>query len=87
MPWYIREFDPMGIEVSEERWTGREVVRGMSEELSSMDEAEVRDLGGDIEMIGAEAIAVVVEKKEETFEGVATKVVEKKKKKRPKRQR
>ncbi|KAI9817977.1 MAG: nuA3 HAT complex component nto1 [Thelocarpon impressellum] len=38
IPWYLEPFDPVGTTISEERWTGREVVRGMSEELSEIDE-------------------------------------------------
>jgi NuA3 HAT complex component NTO1 len=33
--------------IYEERWTGRDVLRGMSEELSELDEDELEDLGGD----------------------------------------
>lgn len=36
--WYLAPFDPMGTTVHEERYTGREVMRDMSEELSDMDE-------------------------------------------------
>lgn len=44
IPWYMDPFDPMGTTIHEERWTGREVVRGMSEELSDMDEEELSGL-------------------------------------------
>lgn len=36
--WYLKPFDPIGTTVHEERYTGREVMRDMSEELSDMDE-------------------------------------------------
>lgn len=42
--WYMQPFDPVGTTVHEERWMGRDVMRGMSEELSEMDEDEMRDL-------------------------------------------
>ena len=45
MPWYVEHFEPMGMSLHEERWTGPEVVRGMSEELSEMDEQELQGLG------------------------------------------
>ena len=57
----MEPFDPAGTTVHEERWTGREVARGMSEELSDMDEEEVDglvdgevdvDLDVDVEMEG-----------------------------------
>ncbi|KAL4888345.1 hypothetical protein BDV59DRAFT_188687 [Aspergillus ambiguus] len=42
--WYMQPFDPMGTTIHEERWTGRDVMRGMSEELSELDEEELKDL-------------------------------------------
>ena len=51
-PWYVEQFDPRGTTVQEERWTGPEILRGMSEELSEMDDEELQGLGpqpGDIE--------------------------------------
>jgi NuA3 HAT complex component NTO1 len=45
--WYMQPFDPIGTTIHEERWTGREVLRGMSEELSEIDEDQLRDLVGD----------------------------------------
>lgn len=45
--WYMEPFDPVGTTIHEERWTGREVLRGMSEELSELDEDELRDLVSD----------------------------------------
>lgn len=44
IPWYMDPFDPIGTTIHEERWTGREVVRCMSEELSDMDEEELQGL-------------------------------------------
>lgn len=45
IPWYVEQFDPLGITVYEERWTGKDVLRDLSEELSDMDEDELQDLG------------------------------------------
>ena len=42
--WYMQPFDPDGTTIHEERWTGRDVMRGMSEELSELDEDELKDL-------------------------------------------
>ncbi|OQE39852.1 hypothetical protein PENCOP_c006G03000 [Penicillium coprophilum] len=42
--WYMQPFDPVGTTVHEERWTGRDVMRGMSEELSELDEDELEGL-------------------------------------------
>ncbi|KZZ88544.1 PHD finger domain-containing protein [Ascosphaera apis ARSEF 7405] len=41
--WYMEPFDPIGTTIHEERWTGREVLREMSEELSDFDEEEIRE--------------------------------------------
>jgi NuA3 HAT complex component NTO1 len=46
IPWYVEQFDPEGTTVHEERWTGPEVLREMSEELSEMDEEELQGLRG-----------------------------------------
>jgi NuA3 HAT complex component NTO1 len=46
IPWYVEQFDPDGTTIYEERWTGPEVLREMSEELSEMDEEELQGLGG-----------------------------------------
>lgn len=46
IPWYVEQFDPDGTTIHEERWTGPEVLRDMSEELSEMDEEELQGLGG-----------------------------------------
>ena len=40
-PWYMEAFSPNGTTFSEEQWTG---VRGMSEDLSDMDEVELSEL-------------------------------------------
>lgn len=42
--WYMQPFDPIGTTIHEERWTGRDVMRGMSEELSELDEDELKNL-------------------------------------------
>lgn len=52
VPWYMVPFDPVGTTVEEERWTGRDLVRGMSEELSDMDEEQLSCLV-DMEISGA----------------------------------
>lgn len=47
IPWYVEQFDPFGTTIYEERWTGQQVLREMSEELSEMDEDELQGLGPD----------------------------------------
>lgn len=51
IPWYMKEFDPEGTTVYEERWSGMEVVREMSEELSELDDEELNGLAGSEAMI------------------------------------
>ncbi|PYH93350.1 PHD finger domain protein [Aspergillus ellipticus CBS 707.79] len=50
--WYMQPFDPIGTTIHEERWTGRDVMRGMSEELSELDEEELKDLVEEDELEG-----------------------------------
>ncbi|KAI1511226.1 PHD finger domain-containing protein [Pyrenophora tritici-repentis] len=44
VPWYLETFDIHGTTVYEERYTGREVLRDMSEELSELDDDELDGL-------------------------------------------
>lgn len=44
VPWYLEPFDPDGTTIHDERWTGREVLDRMSEELSDMDEDTLTEL-------------------------------------------
>lgn len=60
IPWYMEPFDPVGTTIEEERWTGRELVRGMSEELSDMDEDE---LSGLVDMDMSEAVSFTADGK------------------------
>ncbi|EXJ78218.1 NuA3 HAT complex component NTO1 [Capronia epimyces CBS 606.96] len=53
IPWYATPFDPEGTTIFEERWTGPEVLREMSEELSEMDEDELQGLGAGDDMAEA----------------------------------
>lgn len=57
VPWYMKEFDPEGTTVYEERWTGREVLRDMSEELSELDDDELNGLADPEAMMPADGTA------------------------------
>jgi NuA3 HAT complex component NTO1 len=48
--WYLEPFDPVGTKVNAERWPGSEVLRGMSEELSELDDETMNSLILDKEM-------------------------------------
>ncbi|KPI43512.1 NuA3 HAT complex component NTO1 [Cyphellophora attinorum] len=76
IPWYVEAFDPFGTTIYEERWTGQQVLREMSEELSEMDEDELQELGpeDDITMTGlAVGGAVVVGNDDALPNGTANK--------------
>lgn len=44
VPWYLKNFNPMGTTIHDEVYTGRKVLRDMSEELSDMDEDTLTEL-------------------------------------------
>lgn len=48
VPWYMQSFDPLGLILHEELWSGRDAVRDGSEELSELDDIEMT--GADQEM-------------------------------------
>jgi len=58
IPWYLKSFDPVGTTILEVQWTGRDIVRGMSEELTDIDDDELKGMGADME--GIEDIPEVV---------------------------
>lgn len=65
IPWYLEPFDPVGTTIHDERWTGREVLRGMSEELSDMDDEQLNGLmkeGMDDAVAGSNMAADTTEK-------------------------
>lgn len=83
IPWYAAPFDPEGTTIFEERWTGPEVLREMSEELSEMDEDELMCLGAGDDMVDAVETAPPGLGGEPTFtDPAATKKVSKKSGKR-----
>ncbi|KAI0902281.1 bromodomain and PHD finger-containing protein [Annulohypoxylon nitens] len=46
--WYLRDFEPEGTSAIQEQWQGRDAVRSLSEELSEIDEDELKGLGVEI---------------------------------------
>jgi NuA3 HAT complex component NTO1 len=44
VPWYLEGFEPAGTTVLDEAWPGREALRGISEELSELDDEALNDL-------------------------------------------
>jgi NuA3 HAT complex component NTO1 len=43
-PWYMEPFDIEGTTIHEEKWTGRDILREMSEQLSEMEDDALDDL-------------------------------------------
>ncbi|KAI0550115.1 hypothetical protein F4679DRAFT_544030 [Xylaria curta] len=46
--WYLQEFEPEGTSAAQEQWNGRNVVRSLSEELTEIDDDELKGLGVEI---------------------------------------
>ncbi|KAI1823570.1 hypothetical protein F4861DRAFT_314615 [Xylaria intraflava] len=46
--WYIQEFEPDGTSAVQEPWTAKEVIRSLSEELTEIDDDELKGLGVEI---------------------------------------
>ncbi|ORY63442.1 uncharacterized protein BCR38DRAFT_344909 [Pseudomassariella vexata] len=47
IPWYLKAFEPEGTSALHEQWPGRDAVRSLSEELTELDEDELKGLGVD----------------------------------------
>ena len=46
--WYLKAFELQGLSIVEEQWAGRDAVRSLSEELTDIDDDELKGLGRDI---------------------------------------
>lgn len=66
IPWYLKSFDTIGTNIREVQWTGRDVVRSMSEELTDMDDDELKGMGAEMEGIEGAPEELVAEGKIET---------------------
>ncbi|KAH7188509.1 enhancer of polycomb-like-domain-containing protein [Fusarium flagelliforme] len=53
--WYFKGLDPQGTSVLEEQWAGRDAVRTLSEDLTDLDEEELKGLGMDVDNTAASA--------------------------------
>jgi NuA3 HAT complex component NTO1 len=49
IPWYLQSFDLRGTTAAEEKWHGRDALRSLSEELTDMDDDELRGLEFDVD--------------------------------------
>lgn len=48
IPWYLRDFEPEGTSAVQDQWPGRDAVRSLSEELTEIDEDELKGLGVEV---------------------------------------
>jgi len=58
IPWYLKEFHPEGTSIVQERVIGKDAVSQRSEDLSDMDEDELKGLGVDVDETGDAIVAV-----------------------------
>jgi NuA3 HAT complex component NTO1 len=70
-PWYLEPVDLSGITLHEERWTGQEVLRELSEELSELDDEAMEGLeyGEGNEVLSSVAAALTSKKKKPARKG------------------
>ena len=50
--WYLRSFEPVGTTVADEHWAGRDAVRALSEDLTDLDDEEIKGLRADVDDTG-----------------------------------
>ncbi|KAF7543537.1 hypothetical protein G7Z17_g10662 [Cylindrodendrum hubeiense] len=58
--WYLKGHEPRGTSVLGEHWAGRDAVRMLSEDLTDMDDEELKGLGMDVDH-GVSSVAVEVD--------------------------
>ncbi|KAF4971318.1 hypothetical protein FZEAL_9884 [Fusarium zealandicum] len=62
--WYLKGYEPKGTSVLGDHWAGRDAVRMLSEDLTDLDDEELKGLGMDVDQ-GAMPVAVEVEVEEQ----------------------
>lgn len=72
VPWYLEPFDPVGTTIHEERYTGRAVLRDMSEELSELDDETLNEIAF-VDADAATGKSAAVNKAEEAAPSTAKK--------------
>ncbi|KAM5351350.1 hypothetical protein ACJ41O_004073 [Fusarium nematophilum] len=63
--WYLKAHDPQGTSILGEHWAGRDAVRMLSEDLTDLDDEELKGLGMDVDQ-GVSSVVVEAEENEET---------------------
>lgn len=59
--WYLQAYKPRGTSILGEHWAGRDAVRMLSEDLTDLDEEELKGLGADVDDIVTEAATASLE--------------------------
>lgn len=85
IPWYLKHFEPRGTEIQDEKWLGRDVLRGMSEQLSEIDDDELKGMEPAAAASSNAAELVSEDGSEQEAEKKPAKKTPAKKKKRPRR--
>ncbi|KAH8673896.1 hypothetical protein BX600DRAFT_378637 [Xylariales sp. PMI_506] len=87
IPWYLKDFEPEGTSAVLEPWSGRDAVRSLSEELTEMDEDDLKGLGADLNEETITASPVSANTVEPVAAGSAKKATKGKKRKATYRKR
>ncbi|KAM0204538.1 hypothetical protein ACHAPI_000305 [Fusarium lateritium] len=85
--WYLKGHEPKGTSVLEERWAGRDAVRMLSEDLTDLDDEELKGLGMDVDQAVASAAPETEVKDEEESTGGKTRASKAKKRRTSTRRR
>ncbi|KAH7251916.1 PHD-zinc-finger like domain-containing protein [Fusarium tricinctum] len=85
--WYLKGHEPKGTSVLEERWAGRDAVRMLSEDLTDLDDEELKGLGMDVDHAVASAAPEMEVKDEEEPMGGKTRASKAKKRRTSTRRR
>lgn len=70
--WYMKDFDPEGTSVADESWAaGRDAVRMLSEDLTDLDDEELKGLGADVDRAITTAVVMEVDDNREEVNNIA----------------
>ncbi|KAJ3520011.1 hypothetical protein NM208_g13898 [Fusarium decemcellulare] len=67
--WYLKGYEPRGTSVLGEHWAGRDAVRMLSEDLTDLDDEELKGLGMDVDQGVASVVEADANEETESTEG------------------
>lgn len=85
--WYLKGYEPQGTSVLGEHWAGRDAVRMLSEDLTDMDEEELKGLGMVVDQAAASVVVEADEAEEAESVGGKTRASKAKKRRTSTRRR